>query len=371
MLYQHDKVPHIKRTDLAATCDALQVAYAIQGFQLDSNEIAGLGACKAPVLTPAQLLTKLAEQHRRLQTEQSTQQTRFTELSRQHTRTQQQLADTRSQLDRAQTRIGALEAENAKLRGDLDLMRSEASVDERIEQRTQQLRIFEKLGLSPEENAFRQFCKELKRSHEAFNPERNPRPHCYISYAWDDTHTATGAAANAALQRKLLRLESYLYKLGFPVFLDIRDMHGNMPHAMTQGLDRSGFVLLMGTPRLKQRVEADRNSNVAFEFQRIVTKANQNPHSLLLLMLEGDDSTAFPDNIAKSNLVHDLRDPEAWLLKLAQIATPTNPVNAGILPNLYGLWQDQRHTAAYKAYVNAFDHFQLRLREIAHTRTIP
>lgn len=80
----------------------------------------------------------------------------------------------------------------------------------------------------------------------------NPPP-CFISYAWEsDTED------NKKLQTWLSRLKEDLDLVGIKTFLDIYNMHGHMRSCMESNISQGGFVLLIGTPKFKERAEQDR-----------------------------------------------------------------------------------------------------------------
>lgn len=222
-----------------------------------------------------------------------------------------------------------------------------------------QLRIFEQYGVSPIERALNTFLKELKRS-----PLLNQRlPQIFISYAWEDTTTPAGRTANERLQGQLLRLERYLEKLGATVWLDVTSLHGNMNHYMETKLAASRYVLLIGTPRLKARIEQRPDSAVAFEFSRIQARNAADPTCLIPVLLEGDRDNAFPPGV-QQHFVHDLCEEGAWPRKLAQLAGPNE--NCGLIPTLYGLTaSSDKHTGAYKSYASAWNHLRHQLDALA------
>lgn len=75
---------------------------------------------------------------------------------------------------------------------------------------------------------------------------------CFISYAWENGED------NVKLQTWLSDLKEDLEMVGIKTFLDIDNMHGKMKPRMEENIEQSGFVLLIGTPKFKERVEQDR-----------------------------------------------------------------------------------------------------------------
>jgi len=77
----------------------------------------------------------------------------------------------------------------------------------------------------------------------------NPPP-CFISYAWE-----SDKEDNKKLQTWLSRLKEDLELVGVKTFLDIYNMHGHMRSCMESNISQGGFVLLIGTPKFKERAE--------------------------------------------------------------------------------------------------------------------
>lgn len=158
------------------------------------------------------------------------------------------------------------------------------------------------------------------------------KPICFISYAWEDNKTQAGRDSNAIWHTRLLRIKQDLEFLGAQVFLDISDMHGNMPAQMQENIEKSNFIFLIGTPRLMVRLTEVPPTNAAFEWEQIKAKLQQSPHCLLPLLFEGDFGTAFPPEVPKDLLIRDMRDVEAHETIIARLGNPM-----GIIPNIFGL----------------------------------
>ena len=77
-------------------------------------------------------------------------------------------------------------------------------------------------------------------------------PPCFISYAWENGED------NVKLQTWLSDFKEDLETVGIKTFLDTHNMHGHMRSCMENNIKQGGFVLLIGTPKFKERVEQDR-----------------------------------------------------------------------------------------------------------------
>jgi len=93
-------------------------------------------------------------------------------------------------------------------------------------------------------------------------------PQIFISYAWEGDK-----ASLARQQRHLLQLSHDLTTLGFPTWLDIERMTGDINEQMAGNIANSRVVLVIGTPRYTER--AAQNTNVQKEFTAISKKAEE------------------------------------------------------------------------------------------------
>ncbi len=182
------------------------------------------------------------------------------------------------------------------------------------------------------EPAFEAFIQEL-REHLDNHHRDKKRPKAFISYAWEDIRTSQGLAANQALQAWLSCLKNHLDRLGIETFLDLKDMTGNMTERMRQNVMQSDHILLIGTPRFKERtltVAGQAPSNIAFELGLALEKGQRNADALLSLLYSGDFSSAFPLSLNGSlsnTLIRDCRKPHEYYARLMNLESPL-----GIIP---------------------------------------
>jgi len=222
---------------------------------------------------------------------------------------------------------------------------------------TVQLRIFKKYGISPEDNAFQKFLADIERILKRLHIKV---PQCFISYAWEDKETAEGKTANEQLHKFLLRIQSDLEKLGIGVFVDITDIDHNMREWMEKSIEASEYIILIGTPRLKERVS--QITNAAFEFTLIRAKIAKNPNALIPLLYKGEFGAAFPDEISKKEFIRDIRNESLyWVMMVGLI----NPV--GIIPSLFPvLRRDQDFKSMLEGFQAKLQLFKHEASEIAN-----
>jgi TIR domain len=202
--------------------------------------------------------------------------------------------------------------------------KNEESFQEHIKLLQKQMKVFKRWGLSPKRHVFVEFLQACKQLFST-NPNQ-PRPKCFISYAWE-----LDSKANKVLQEQLFQMQEDLQVTGIQVFLDIVDMHGRMKNQMRKNIEQSDYIFLIGTPRLIERL-TDSNSSLAYEYHLILEKQKENPEVLIPLLLEGDYKTSFPAAIQET-LIRDVRDQEKYF---HQMATPLQ----GIIPRIYGMRND-------------------------------
>ncbi len=200
---------------------------------------------------------------------------------------------------------------------------------------------------------FAKFLQDVKSILSALE-----KPICFISYAWEDNATVTGKAANVILQERLSRLKKDLEILGAQIFLDINDMHGHMPTRMEENIAKSNIVFLIGTPRLKVRLQQTPKTNAAFEWDHIQNKVAQDKDCLLPLWFEGDFAEAFPSEVHK-DLVRDMRATDAHEMMLAGLANPM-----GIIPNIFQLHKRYASDPIMQQYRICWERLETALRLI-------
>jgi len=119
----------------------------------------------------------------------------------------------------------------------------------------------------------------------------------FFTYAWENDEKT-----NNELQAFLNDLRDNLLMAGVKdVFYDIYDMQGNMKETMKTRIEDADLIILIGTPRYRQRA-LDTSTNVAYEFQQVIEKLKSNPHALLPILYSGSFTESFPDMVGE-NLV--------------------------------------------------------------------
>lgn len=185
---------------------------------------------------------------------------------------------------------------------------------------------------------------------------------CFISYAWEDESTVEGKKANEALQSWLRRMTQDLSQVGIQIFLDIKNMQGDMEECMKNNIVSSDYILLIGTPRYKSR--ASQNTNVAFELKLILEKVAQGKNSgnnniLLPLLYSGDFGSSFPEGVTKS-LVRDFRDAKNYYHLLGGSTKPL-----GLVPDIYP--ELDENGCYYSEYFSLFQGFYAQI-ELLQTK---
>jgi len=119
--------------------------------------------------------------------------------------------------------------------------------------------------LSPErENIF----KELLYSINNYTRDNKlTPPKCFISYAWEVDETK-----KIVQQEWLTKLKEYLEILSVVVFFDLFDMELNLKATMLNNINDSDFVIIICTPRYKERVKMGSSNNARYELDTIMEK---------------------------------------------------------------------------------------------------
>lgn len=164
----------------------------------------------------------------------------------------------------------------------------------------------------------------ISRKHE------RARKKVFISYAWPDSdkkHPKT-----VKLHRWLEHLKENLLCAGMKeVFLDVHSMSGNFKETMLRELTESDFVIPILTPQFLERAH-NKETNLAFEFEQTLIKAQANPASIVPILLEGSFQDVVKDELAiwREDMVYTVQDNIKPLL-----VNLSNPL--GLIPVLYGL----------------------------------
>lgn len=202
-----------------------------------------------------------------------------------------------------------------------------------------------------------EFTKFLNETAQFLPASR--RPMCFISYAWEDNSTQAGRDSNEAWHKKLSRIKNDLERLGAKVFLDIYNMHGHMPAQMKDNIEKSDFIILIGTPRLMARLNGPRPTNVKFEWGLIKEKMRLSPHCLIPLLFEGSFATAFPAEVSNDQLVLDMSKDDAHEPIMANLANPL-----GIIPNIFGIHHMAPTDLIMQRYRTSSERLELAFRQI-------
>ena len=135
---------------------------------------------------------------------------------------------------------------------------------------------------SPEHQTFEKLLVEVK----ALMQKKNIKsPSGFISYAWP-----SDSEELKILQAWLTQLKKDFAQLGIDIFLDIENMNGNMRECMRL-INEKDFVLLIGTPRFKERAEQDALYLLpSFKPELLPAKG----HAVILT--ENDDMVHFMEN---------------------------------------------------------------------------
>jgi TIR domain len=165
-------------------------------------------------------------------------------------------------------------------------------------------------------------------------------PKCFISYAWDPN-----PEKNEKLQAWLRKLQHDLMHAGIDVRLDVTNMNGNIKEYMQQGIQECDFILLIGTPYFKQRIEQYPESCVAFEVSLAKQKAEMKSKCLLPILFEGNYDESFPKDF-KNYLIRDFRNQQNYRDSMIQLENPL-----GLIPSIYEItFVDKDYKQLLKTY---------------------
>ena len=111
-----------------------------------------------------------------------------------------------------------------------------------------------------------EFLKTVKNVNGLFRGN----PQVFISYAWEESNTPEGKKSLARQQSHLRQLAHDLTTLGFPTWLDVERLLGNIDEQMAGNIESSSFAIVICTPRYANRAKAE--TNVRKEFCKIMQK---------------------------------------------------------------------------------------------------
>jgi len=140
-----------------------------------------------------------------------------------------------------------------------------------------------------------------------------PKLRGFISFAWETTPDK-----REFIQTWLTRLQEDLIHAGFAdVFLDIKNMSGNLQETMRTGLANSQVIFFICNPRFVARLkEADKERGLGFEVQEVLA-ATKKPDSKLMvlpILQAGTAEESIPEELqefVRKNRVIDLRGEHA------------------------------------------------------------
>ena len=128
---------------------------------------------------------------------------------------------------------------------------------------------------------WRKFLSTVKEKCVPSNPLN-----VFISYAWE-----THGADNVVLQNRLKSLDQDLMEAGIEkVFLDLKQMDGNVEAAMKENLAKSQVVIVIATTWYKQRVQ-NRKTNAGIEYSEILLGLTAGRLQVFPLWLQGSVPT--------------------------------------------------------------------------------
>ncbi len=186
----------------------------------------------------------------------------------------------------------------------------------------------------------------------------------FISYAWEQD-----SAENSQLQARLQMLKDDLTLLGVEVMLDIRNLETDILGFMSNGIERSDVIFLIGTPQLAKRLAATatKPNNAQIEYAHIKEKHHKNPSCLIPLLFKGNYNLSFPAEIMNI-MIRDCRTAgdDEWagvdfyhnyFRSLTSLVSPY-----GIIPILFSLNQERQLMQRYQF---AIQHLETRLENMA------
>eukprot|EP00026_Physarum_polycephalum_P003164 Phypoly_transcript_03174.p1 GENE.Phypoly_transcript_03174~~Phypoly_transcript_03174.p1 ORF type:complete len:777 (+),score=137.16 Phypoly_transcript_03174:25-2331(+) len=198
---------------------------------------------------------------------------------------------------------------------------------ERVEWLQKQIELYQIKGMSPAQLSFRNYLKDVKRlSVVRHQIEHTPFPlRCFISYAWE-----LDAGTNKNFQIRLQRLKDELEMAGMKVALDICDMKDDMRQFMVQNIQTAHKLLLICTPRLKDRATEVAKNNLQLELETAMIKSQTTREFVVPLLFSGTFRDAMPTQV-QHLLAINLKSQETHFSAMASVAP------MGLIPMLLGL----------------------------------
>jgi len=202
--------------------------------------------------------------------------------------------------------------------------------------------------LVPEDFAFTETLLQIK-SH-FIGKYGNAFPTAFLSYAWNPDENK-----NYKLQEWLLKIKRDLAIAGITVFLDISNMQLKMSETMKTNIEKSDYIFIVCTPRLKERAEEQSTNpnNLQFELNHM----KNNNKKIINLLIEGDFTSSLPSNPInlKEYLTYNFTKDYYYDL-LIQYEKPK-----GIIPVLLNESNNENYFESYAPIVNNFSQVLYRL----------
>ena len=175
-----------------------------------------------------------------------------------------------------------------------------------------------------------EFLKTIKNVYVNNGLLRSKFPQIFISYAWEATDTPEGKKSLARQQSHLRQLANDLTTSGFPTWLDVERMVGNVDEQMAGNIESSSFAIVICTPRYAERAK-DEKTNVYKEFTRIMKKRDEGKIVVLPVLFMGEQN-AIPEALRNYHDYHDFRsidDGDGYIQQLTSIQDPV-----GLIPRI-------------------------------------
>jgi hypothetical protein len=206
-----------------------------------------------------------------------------------------------------------------------------------------QVELYSVKGMSPVQLAFCNFLKAVKRlpSVRTSSPLR-----CFISYAWE-----TDPAANKELQQRLQRLKDQLETAGMEVTLDIHNMKYDMQKFMVQNIKRAHKLILICTPRLRERATDPVANNLQLEINTALAQEKITPDFITPLLLSGDIQNAMPPQVQNLLAIHFTPQSDHYS-SMASLAP------MGLIPMLLGLERNKDYKRLSKRLLSDLAEYQ-------------
>jgi len=178
-----------------------------------------------------------------------------------------------------------------------------------------------------------------------------PKLRGFISFAWEKE-----PAKNAVLQAWLKTLQEDLERSAFAqVFLDIKNMTGNLQDTMRDGLKNSNVIFFICNPRFVARLkEADKERGLGFEVQEVVAAAKVRDSKLMVLPIlqAGTVETSIPAELQQfvsQNGYIDFREPDDYQKRLTGFIT--EPTDKALIPKIYKITEsDEEYQSILQRY---------------------